>query len=186
MRVQPHLPSRPFTMMVTSRPGAARRACSAANSPAPPEPRMRMSVARVFTPPIEPEKPGAVRLALCARVQDPQARHVGRAVGPFHFAQDLDALLLAAGIEKRLAVAQLRVLGALEAALLDPGVDERQALGGVALVDVGESEGHLRVAILGRLGLLLFLRARLLRGLESGVHQLAQPLMALGLVALAQ
>src|SRR5688500_3424267 len=44
MRVQPHLPSRPFTATVMDRPGSAWCACSAANSPAPPEPRMRMSV----------------------------------------------------------------------------------------------------------------------------------------------
>src|SRR5579859_1895213 len=44
MRVQPHLPSSPLTAMVMSRPGAARLACSAANRPAPPAPRMRMSV----------------------------------------------------------------------------------------------------------------------------------------------
>src|SRR5262249_13923369 len=44
MRVQPHLPMRPLLAMVTSRPGSALSACSAANSPAPPEPRIRISV----------------------------------------------------------------------------------------------------------------------------------------------
>src|SRR5688572_19347147 len=44
MRVQPHLPSSPFTAMVMASDGSAWCACSAANSPAPPEPRMRMSV----------------------------------------------------------------------------------------------------------------------------------------------
>src|SRR4051812_39260143 len=44
MRVQPHLPRRPFTATVTSSAGAVFFACSAANSPAPPAPRIRMSV----------------------------------------------------------------------------------------------------------------------------------------------
>src|SRR5947209_13748260 len=48
MRVQPHLPSRPLTAIVTSRSGAARLACSAANSPAPPAPRIRTSVSSWF------------------------------------------------------------------------------------------------------------------------------------------
>src|SRR5215213_8504883 len=43
MRVQPHFPSRPLTATVTSSSGAAFFACSAANSPAPPAPRIRMS-----------------------------------------------------------------------------------------------------------------------------------------------
>src|SRR5450755_5053636 len=46
MRVQPHLPSRPLTAMVTDSDGFAACACNAANSPAPPEPRMSMSVRR--------------------------------------------------------------------------------------------------------------------------------------------
>src|SRR5215467_12554741 len=46
MRVQPHLPSRPLLAMVTSRSGLALSACSAANRPAPPEPRIKMSVVR--------------------------------------------------------------------------------------------------------------------------------------------
>src|SRR4029077_3074029 len=49
MRVQPHLPSRPLLTMVMSRSGLAFWACSAANSPAPPLPRMRMSVLRCST-----------------------------------------------------------------------------------------------------------------------------------------
>src|SRR5688572_23456704 len=44
MRVQPHLPSSPFTATVMESSGAALCACSAAKSPAPPEPRIRMSV----------------------------------------------------------------------------------------------------------------------------------------------
>src|SRR4051794_24449679 len=44
IRVQPHLPSSPFTATVTSSAGAVFFACSAANSPAPPAPRIRMSV----------------------------------------------------------------------------------------------------------------------------------------------
>src|SRR5580698_7002914 len=49
MRVQPHLPSRPLVAIVMSRSGLALSACSAANSPAPPEPRIRMSVLRCST-----------------------------------------------------------------------------------------------------------------------------------------
>src|SRR5918996_5040661 len=49
MRVQPHLPSRPFTATVTESSGAALCACSAANRPAPPEPRIRMSVSSCRT-----------------------------------------------------------------------------------------------------------------------------------------
>src|SRR5919198_6429682 len=49
MRVQPHLPSSPFTATVIESSGVARCACRAANSPAPPEPRMRMSVVSEFT-----------------------------------------------------------------------------------------------------------------------------------------
>src|SRR5271170_2330472 len=44
MRVQPHLPSSPLLATVMSRSGFALCACSAANSPAPPEPRIRISV----------------------------------------------------------------------------------------------------------------------------------------------
>src|SRR5450631_1126715 len=44
MRVQPHFPSRPFTAMVIDSAGLAACACSAANRPAPPAPRIRMSV----------------------------------------------------------------------------------------------------------------------------------------------
>src|SRR5713226_9730294 len=46
MRVQPHFPSKPLLATVTSRSGLALCACSAANSPAPPEPRIKMSVSR--------------------------------------------------------------------------------------------------------------------------------------------
>src|SRR5580765_289485 len=48
MRVQPHLPSRPFTATVIDSAGFTLCACSAANSPAPPAPRIRMSVSRVL------------------------------------------------------------------------------------------------------------------------------------------
>src|SRR5580700_3160819 len=52
MRVQPHLPSRPLLTMVMSRSGLALCACSAANSPAPPVPRIKMSVCKrsIFMP----------------------------------------------------------------------------------------------------------------------------------------
>src|SRR5215471_9296693 len=46
MRVQPHLPSRPFTATVIDSEGLAACACSAANNPAPPAPRIRMSVCK--------------------------------------------------------------------------------------------------------------------------------------------
>src|SRR5262245_49384798 len=46
MRVQPHFPSRPLVTMVTPRSRLALCACSAANRPAPPEPRIKMSVLR--------------------------------------------------------------------------------------------------------------------------------------------
>src|SRR5688572_29947814 len=49
MRVQPHLPSSPFTATVTASSGAALCACNAANRPAPPEPRIRMSVSSCRT-----------------------------------------------------------------------------------------------------------------------------------------
>src|SRR5271168_1576760 len=44
MRVQPHLPRSPLLATVMSRSGFALCACSAANNPAPPEPRIKMSV----------------------------------------------------------------------------------------------------------------------------------------------
>src|SRR5258708_39309208 len=49
MRVQPHLPSKPFTATVIESRGAAWCACNAANSPAPPDPSIRMSVSSDFT-----------------------------------------------------------------------------------------------------------------------------------------
>src|SRR5260221_13748975 len=60
MRVQPHLPSRPFTATVIERSGDALCACSAAKSPAPPAPRIRMSVSRVLMG--SSEAPGARRV----------------------------------------------------------------------------------------------------------------------------
>src|SRR5438874_13721706 len=44
MRVQPHFPSRPLVATVTCSAGSAWCACNAATNPAPPEPRIRMSV----------------------------------------------------------------------------------------------------------------------------------------------
>src|ERR1700730_8309756 len=44
MRVQPHLPSNPLVATTMASFGSARWACSAANRPAPPEPRIRISV----------------------------------------------------------------------------------------------------------------------------------------------
>ncbi len=44
MRVQPDLPSSPLTATVIFNDGSALCACSAANSPAPPAPRIRISV----------------------------------------------------------------------------------------------------------------------------------------------
>src|SRR5438045_6257760 len=54
MRVHPHLPSRPLTAIVIASDGSACCACSAANRPAPPAPRIRISVesrriAKAFT-----------------------------------------------------------------------------------------------------------------------------------------
>src|ERR1700688_3231782 len=49
MRVQPHLPSSPLLTTVMSRSGFAFNACSAANSPAPPAPRIKISVLRCST-----------------------------------------------------------------------------------------------------------------------------------------
>src|SRR5579872_6801967 len=46
MRVQPHLPRSPLLATVTSRSGLALTACNAANRPAPPAPRIKMSVLR--------------------------------------------------------------------------------------------------------------------------------------------
>src|ERR1700719_3577771 len=44
MRVQPHLPSNPLVATTMASFGSARWACSAAKRPAPPEPRIRISV----------------------------------------------------------------------------------------------------------------------------------------------
>src|SRR5882724_1610978 len=51
MRVQPDLPNSPLTATVMASPGACLWACSAAKSPAPPAPRIRMSVERRFIDP---------------------------------------------------------------------------------------------------------------------------------------
>src|SRR6185437_4665273 len=144
MRVQPHLPSRPFTAMVTCSPGAARLACSAAKRPAPPDPRTRMSVRTRF------------RIGSRPRLEDPEPGEVGGAVGALHALQRGHGGVLLAGVELRLAEAQLRVLGALEAALLDALLDEGEALVGLPLVDVLQADAHEVVAGLGGLRVLLF------------------------------
>src|SRR5512143_2063210 len=131
MRVQPHLPSSPFTAMVTSRFGAARLACSAAKSPAPPEPRTRMSVRMRFMPGRVTILRAGPAAAPCprsgARLEHPQAREVRGAVVAVHALERLHGAVPVAGVELRLAEAQLRVLGALEPALLDALLDEREA-----------------------------------------------------------
>src|SRR5258708_28179917 len=101
--------------------------------------------------------------ALRACVQDPKPRDVGRAVVALDLAQRLHALRLVAGIDLRFAQAQLRVLGALQAALLDALLDEREALVGTALVDIVEADLHQVVAVLGRQRVRLVLVAVLLR-----------------------
>src|SRR5688572_11500103 len=169
MRVQPHLPRRPFTATVTSSPGAARRAWSAANSPAPPEPRIRMSVRRRFTP-----------ARLRARVQDPESGDVGGAVGALDASERLDAARTLARMHLGVAEGELGIFRALEAALLDALVDELQALVGLALEDIVHADAHEVVAILGGEGLLLLLGAVLLRLVEALHHQVTQSLMAIG------
>src|SRR5712692_1308070 len=69
MRVQPLCPSSPFTAITIFRRGSRSWACSAASSPAPPAPRIRMSVSSCSSikelqiperldPPIRPDHPG--------------------------------------------------------------------------------------------------------------------------------
>src|SRR3954464_6566370 len=53
MRVQPHLPRSPFTATAIAAWGAALCVCRAATRPAPPEPRIRMSVSSERTAPSE-------------------------------------------------------------------------------------------------------------------------------------
>src|SRR5262252_3903613 len=110
MRVQPHLPSRPFTATVTERSGRARFACSAAKRPAPPLPRMRMSVRALLTPrAVDPSG---------ARLQGEEAREIRGAVRALHLAECLRGLLALPGLELRLAQQELRIVGTLEVALL--------------------------------------------------------------------
>src|SRR5690348_11901841 len=143
MRVQPHLPSKPFTATVTERSGRARLACSAAKRPAPPLPRMRMSVrARLM--------PAARGAALRARLERPQPSEVGRAVASLHFAERLHGALLLPGAHLRFAQQQLRIVGAAQAAFLDALLDEGDALARVAFVDVIQAHAHEVVAVLGR------------------------------------
>src|SRR5215212_2068273 len=94
MRVQPHFPSRPLTATVTSSSGAAFFACSAANSPAPPAPRMRMSVERMES--------GVIR---CRRPPSPQGRADSRdrASGVGIAAKRLPAPALARGADVAVA-----------------------------------------------------------------------------------
>src|SRR5215510_11186320 len=68
MRVQPHLPSSPFTAIVMSRVGFAAWACSAAKRPAPPAPRIKRSVFSSCTalPALDTERSEHLR-AFCAR-----------------------------------------------------------------------------------------------------------------------
>src|SRR6516162_7143587 len=130
MRVQPHLPSSPFTATVTCRCGAARLACSAAKRPAPPDPRTRMSVRRRF------------RVGSRPGLEDPEPGDVGGAVGAFHGLQRGHGGVLLARVELGLAETELGVVGTLEAALLDALLDERESLVGLAFVDVLEADLH--------------------------------------------
>src|SRR5258707_11890611 len=105
-------------------------------------------------------KQGSAELA--ARVKDPEARDIGRAVGALHGLERLHAARLLAVGELRFAQAQLRVLGTPEAALLDALLDHPEALLALAFVDVLEAELHEVVAVRGSRGVLLVLGARLL------------------------
>src|SRR6187549_1222735 len=73
---------------------------------------------------------------LRAGVQDPEARHVGGAVRALHVPERGDAGVLLARVELRFAEAQLRIVGTLQAALLDALLHERDALVRLAFVDV--------------------------------------------------
>src|SRR5262245_4503951 len=64
MRVQPLLPISPFEARTMRSPGAARWACSAASSPAPPEPRTSTSHSRS-----DPTRGGLAVRQLPARVR---------------------------------------------------------------------------------------------------------------------
>src|SRR5690606_3279130 len=83
MRVQPHLPSRPFTATAMRSSGSALCAWSAAKRPAPPDPRIRMSVSSVRTSAAEAEELGdqdvghhgeAHRVSLLRRINEQEAR----------------------------------------------------------------------------------------------------------------
>src|SRR6185437_12724892 len=118
MRVQPHLPSRPFTAIVTCSCGAARLAWSAAKRPAPPEPRTRMSVRMRFMlgKLDSTASPAAARCARSgARLQHPEPRDVRRPVVAAHGLEGLHRAILVSRMELRFTEEELRVLGALEA-----------------------------------------------------------------------
>src|SRR3954470_14130329 len=112
----------------------------------------------------ETKKPGRSRAfdrcdRLRSRVQDPEARDVGRAVVAFHFAQRAHGGILAARLQLRLAQAELRVFGALQAALLQALVDQLEALVGLAFVHVVEADLDEVAAILRGKRFLLVRRA---------------------------
>src|SRR2546423_7439730 len=67
-----------------------------------------------------------------ASVQDPQPSDIRSAVVALHRPERLHAARLLAGVDLRLAQAQLGVLGTLEAALLDALLDEGEPLFGLA------------------------------------------------------
>src|SRR4051812_40705969 len=102
---------------------------------------------------------GARRTSSRTRVQDPEPCDVRRAVAALHGAQRGNALLLLAGLQLRLAQAQLRVLGALQPALLDALLDERQSLRSVTLVHVVEPDLDELVSVFRRERFLLVLGA---------------------------
>src|SRR5258708_12604912 len=63
-----------------------------------------------------------------ARVQDPEPRHVRRAVAALHVLQGLRAPGPLAGVDLRLAEEKLGIVGALHPALLYPLLDQPQPL----------------------------------------------------------
>src|SRR5258706_12823334 len=121
-----------------------------------------------------------------ARVQYPEPRDVGGAVAALHVLQRLRALGPMPGVDLRLAEEQLRVLGALEPALLYALLDKRQALSGLALVDVVHAELHEVVAVFRGERFLLVLGAVLLRLGEALGDEVAQALVALGVLAVTE
>src|SRR5256885_11947703 len=178
-RVRRHVRSRRAPARGTERSGLARSACSAAKRPAPPLPRMRMSVRALLTR-------GAREPALRSRLEDPEPREVRGAVRALHLAEGLHRALPLPRLELRLGHEQLRIVGALQPALLDALVDERKALGGIALVDVIQADAHEVVAVLGRERFGLVLGAVLLGFGEVPGDEVAQALLAARVGAGAQ